>query len=140
MTLRPATMLDAELLLAWRNDPATRAASLEEARVEAAEHRRWLRAALDSPTRRLFIAEHEGEAVGTGRWDSALTSAVLSVTVAPQHRGRGYARQIIEALVTEGRRAGLTHFSAHVKPGNGASLNAFLGAGFTAPEVVVLTA
>ena len=42
MILRPATIDDANALLAWRNDPATRALSHNKCNVERHAHLEWL--------------------------------------------------------------------------------------------------
>ena len=58
---RPATAADERLLLAWRNDPATRAASRRTEVVDAAAHARWLADVLTDPERVLLVAERAGE-------------------------------------------------------------------------------
>ena len=140
MILRPATLADADRLLRWRNDPETRAQSLSEHEVSLVDHLGWLSYILVHPvTPRLYIAEEEGRAVGTGRLDLDDSAAELSLTVAPEHRGRGLARQIIHLLVTEAGRLGHTLSIAQVKGRNARSLGAFLASGFlpSSPEAVI---
>ena len=103
--LRPADASDSEDLLAWRNDPETRANSRSTGPVDAATHQTWLAHALADPNRRLWIAEAAGEKVGTlsvirledGR-------AEFSITVAPNLRGRGIGVAMLRAGVAESRR------------------------------------
>ena len=103
--LRPADASDSEDLLAWRNDPETRANSRSTGPVDAATHQTWLAHALADPNRRLWIAEAAGEKVGTlsvirledGR-------AEFSITVAPNRRGRGIGVAMLRAGVAESRR------------------------------------
>ena len=103
--LRPADASDSEDLLAWRNDPETRANSRSTGPVDAATHQTWLAHALADPNRRLWIAEAAGEKVGTlsvirledGR-------AEFSITVAPNRRGRGIGIAMLRAGVAESRR------------------------------------
>ena len=66
MTLRPATLADADRLLAWRNDPLTRAMSINQNEVKFADHIAWLkrRLAAGNPP---WIYEVAGIAVGTVR-------------------------------------------------------------------------
>lgn len=143
MTLRPATLDDAPVLFAWRNDPETRRASRNEEPVTWEGHVAWLKTTLTDTRRRLFIAEHVGHAVGTGRvdlhphLDQSVVSehAELSLTIAPEFRGCGYARQVIDALVQEAASLGVKACEAFVKPDNAKSLRAFYAAGFSAPPV-----
>jgi RimJ/RimL family protein N-acetyltransferase len=117
IALRPATLRDAESLLQWRNDPATRNASHDAAPVRREEHIAWLSAALNDPDRQLFIAEENGVPVGTVRADCANGVWNLSWTVAPQARGRGVAKRMVALLA--GRIA--DPIRAEVKAGNIAS-------------------
>jgi len=132
LTLRPATLADAELLLMWRNDGETRRQSRSTARVPAPDHLRWLSAILADPEIRLFIARDEhGEEIGTGRLDyRGQGMAELNLTVAPGCRGRGLAGPIIEALSDEANRLGWSQHIARVNGTNVPSLRAFLRAGF----------
>ena len=130
--LRRATWEDAERLLAWRNDGETRRQSITEARVSPEEHHAWMTRTLGGTARRrLYIAEHDGHAIGTGRLESFASWTDISLTVAPAHRGQGYARRIIRALVDEADADGLLpRLVAVVKPDNLPSLRAFLACGF----------
>ena len=96
LTYRRATENDRDLLLAWRNDPATRAASLFAKTVGLAEHERWLTATLCDPARALFVFEEDDTAVGTVRADFEDGAATLPAwTVAPEARGRGIGRRML---------------------------------------------
>ena len=66
---RAATDGDAERLLAWRNDPVTRAASVEPGEVTAEAHRAWLAESLASRDRLLLVVEAAATPVATVRWD-----------------------------------------------------------------------
>ena len=138
VVLRPATLADEAMLRAWRNDPDTCAASITSETVNAADHHEWFAAALASPRRWLFIAEDDGVAVGTGRIDKLVLDhlCTLSVTVAPAHRGRRFAEQIIEALVDRAHDLGFETCLASVKGGNTPSMHAFMRTGFHANGIV----
>jgi RimJ/RimL family protein N-acetyltransferase len=100
IALRPATLQDADLLLEWRNDPATREASHSTARVPRDEHLAWLSATLANADRKLVIAEENGAPVGTVRAERANGVWNLSWTVAPQARGRGVAKRMVALLAS----------------------------------------
>ena len=131
VTLRPALSSDAMTLWRWRNDPQTRAASFSGDAVELAAHERWLQETLGRPDRRLYVAHADGRAVATARLDVQGTDAIVSLTVAPEWRGRGLATHVLRALVAEVFSApGPRRLVAHVKADNAASHAAFTRAGF----------
>ena len=96
MRAREATDADAELLLGWRNDPRTRQASRSTTVVTPAEHLAWLRGVGADPGRLLLVVDHEDEPVGTVRFDRRDGDGwEVSITVAPEHRGRGLAGAVL---------------------------------------------
>lgn len=117
LQLRPAGMDDARNLMAWRNDPAARAASLNAGAVEWDGHLRWLEGVLADRNRRLYIASRQGESLGTVRADFSGGAYELSWNVAPEHRGRGVGRRMLGALMMELEGP----FRAAVKKDNAAS-------------------
>ena len=125
LRLRPARLADAEILLAWRNDPWTVAASHTDRPVTPQEHRRWLAASLDGPDRRLYVAEAEGVAAGTVRLDRERDGWLLSWTVAPACRGRGLGKAMVR-LAAQGLSGTVR---AEVKAANAASARIALHAG-----------
>ncbi|HEX4115911.1 MAG TPA: GNAT family N-acetyltransferase [Solirubrobacteraceae bacterium] len=72
--LRAADAQDAELILAWRNDPETRRWSRDSREIEPEEHARWLRRVLADSSTRLWMAECEGQ-------------PIASVRIGPEARG-----------------------------------------------------
>jgi RimJ/RimL family protein N-acetyltransferase len=136
LRLRPATADDAERLLAWRNDPVTRAASRSTAEVALDEHRGWLERVLADPERHLLIGEAEGRAVGQARFDALDDGAYeISVTVAPEVRGQGLGTALIAAATGWLREtAPGAAVLAAVRPENAASLAAFRAAGYEPSE------
>jgi RimJ/RimL family protein N-acetyltransferase len=123
MRLRKATMDDAEHLFQWRNDPVTRAASINRDPVAWHDHLAWLEASLANPLREILIAE-DGVPLGTVRLDKDLRTEV-SITLAPAARGHGQATSLI-ALATQTKGP----FVARIRPDNPASRRAFQKAGF----------
>lgn len=142
ISLRAARLDDATRLLRWRNDSETRANSLHSEMVPEPEHRAWLERTLAEPDRvRLYIAVAGDELVGTGRLDFVgHETAELSLTIAPEWRGLGFARALIGALIGEAHRIGCLGLTARVKAANARSLRAFLAAGFslTCDDVLLL--
>lgn len=96
--VRPAVSADAAVLLRWRNDPATRAVSRTTGRVRWEDHVAWLERVLESPDRLLLVAEADGHRIGTVRFDALEEDRwEVSITLAPQVRGRGLAAGLLAA-------------------------------------------
>jgi len=118
ITLRPATIKDADMLLNWRNDPETRKASHSRSEVPNKEHLDWLSKAIGNANRRLLIAEENGNPVGTVRADFSQGAWELSWTVAPNARGQGVAKRMVTLFASEISEP----IRAEVKIGNIASV------------------
>lgn len=137
--MRPAVPADAVTLLEWRNDPATRRSSRHAEVVDRAEHDRWLESSLQSTDRHLLVAEDAAATpIGTVRWDAQPGQPgawEVSITLAPDQRGRGMALPVLHAaerwLVT--RESEARHLLACVHTGNVASSRLFGRAGY-APD------
>lgn len=132
LTLRLAELGDADLLLAWRNEPATRMSSFDTAEIAPDDHEQWFRARLASADTRIYIAEVDGEPVGQGRVDrrSELVG-VISVIVEKGSRGRGIGRTLIATVSTRAaRELDLEQIEAAIKLSNEGSLRAFRAAGY----------
>lgn len=121
---RPATLEDAEMLLDWRNDPVTRANSINEDEVPWEDHINWLESSLKREDRKLLIAMN-GKPVGTVRLDIRPEETELSWTVAPEARRSGVGYQ----MVSEASRD-KTGLIAKIKRENMASQKIAARAGF----------
>lgn len=92
--LRKSTFLDGQMLLDWRNDPATRAASMSTEKIPLASHLKWYARTLFSKNRTLYILEMPGDVemqeCASGRLDfeEEHDEVELSWTVAPHARGK----------------------------------------------------
>jgi RimJ/RimL family protein N-acetyltransferase len=129
VTLRKATPDDASDLLAWRNDPVTRAMSRNSDPVEAAEHARWFQRALQDAACTLLIGEDDGRKIGMVRLSRGEETEV-SINLNPAVRGRGLSRELLTKALAQERGAVL----AVIKPENLASVRLFERAGFVLEE------
>ena len=129
LRLRAAGQKDSDSLLAWRNDPVTRAMSGDSDRVAVADHRRWFASVLADPDRRILIAEYDGVAAGMVRIDHDRKTgrAVVSINLNPVMRGRGLAGSILRAAL---KRESATMYEAVVRDDNAPSRRLFEGSGF----------
>ena len=132
--LRLADPADSGDLLAWRNDPVTRANSRNTEAIDPDSHAAWLVRALADPARRIWVAERDGSKLGTvsaARLDAAAVE--LSITVAPAMRGRGAGSAMLRAAIAAALAAWPgAEIRAAVRSGNDASRRLFEGCGFVA--------
>ena len=118
VVIRPATEKDAEILLNWRNDPTTRIQSHSSEYIDKLGHIKWLKNSIDNPDINLFIAEVDGQPVGTSRADLDQDKFYqLSWTVSPNFRGQGLGKNIVKQMVGKFKKC-----KAQIKKGNLASV------------------
>lgn len=129
--LRLAVPEDALLLWEWANDPDVRRWSFTPDPISWVGHVHWFAGKLAEPDC-LFLLAADGDApIGQIRFDFGGTKAVVSVSLAPQARGRGYAAAVLRAACREALSARpVGSVVALIRPGNAASLKAFEAAGF----------
>jgi RimJ/RimL family protein N-acetyltransferase len=137
LCLRPAVSADADRLLDWRNEDEAVRTSRSGRRVGTAEHRAWLGRRLAIAEPRLWVAERAGEAVGSVRIDLDAGTGVVSVLVAPSHRGRGVGTAMLRALLDEARGdPAVDLLVAEIRTDNDASRRAFVRVGFVVAGAV----
>lgn len=129
MWFRQAKMADADLLLAWRNDPLTRQMSRNQDVVEMDGHVAWLSKRLSRVSPQLHMVMMMDERIGN--FAPVATFRIdgdeLSYTVAPEHRGKGIAKQMLAKIRADARRP----LTAEIKRDNMASIRAAESAGHT---------
>lgn len=101
IVVREANMEDAELLLSWRNDPLSLSASGEANQQNINSHIEWLKKALKNRDFSILIAELNGNPIGVVRLELEHGCNVLSWTIAPDERGRGFGKKIVKNVVKE---------------------------------------
>jgi UDP-2,4-diacetamido-2,4,6-trideoxy-beta-L-altropyranose hydrolase len=130
VSFRPATMADSGVILAWRNHPSVRAASLDTDAIRPEVHQQWMEATLRNPDSALLIGERAAEPVGVVRFDFSDDVAKISLYRVPGSAGirAGLIRNSVEWLRLN--RPEISRVVAHVRSDNQASFGAFLSAGF----------
>jgi len=101
LVIRKANIFDVAILLDWRNDETTRIGSVNSKRIDYQNHIVWLNEILDNTESVVYIAEDGEEQVGTVRVESHEFSSTLSWTIAPEHRGKGYGKQLVKQIADE---------------------------------------
>lgn len=99
IVFEPAKIDDAELLLAWRNDPLTRELSHNKEPISLEAHIKWLSKVLENSNRQLFIALVGQDKIGTVRADKLESTTELSWTIAPEARGKGFGKSMLKQFV-----------------------------------------
>jgi RimJ/RimL family protein N-acetyltransferase len=133
IALRYATPADADRLFAWRNDPVTRAAFRSTAPISREEHDRWMKFNVTEGYAEhvVLIAEMEEGAVGVVRFDANKKDVMeyeVSLTIAPEFRGFGFARDVLSRACDMIEDFALT---AQIRTENAASQKAFRSCGFS---------
>lgn len=131
--VRPVTMSDAELMWTWRNHPATRSVSRQQAEIPLESHRGWLARALSQEQMVLRFGMVGSTPVGVLRFDLLPATGELEVSIYldPTLHGLGLGRRLLlagEADLLAQR--GPVRLHAEVLPGNQASSQLFLSAGY----------
>jgi UDP-2,4-diacetamido-2,4,6-trideoxy-beta-L-altropyranose hydrolase len=141
VTLRTVQATDCRLIWEWATDPIARRHSFSPKAIPWEEHVEWFTTRLADPSTQFFLAiDADGNPVGYVRFQLMEQSdAVISVAVAPAHRGHGYGRQLI-SLGAEAvcRRTEVTVVHAYIKPDNLASLRVFASAGFSEEGMIMM--
>jgi RimJ/RimL family protein N-acetyltransferase len=129
--MRAATPDDALDLLAWRNDPATRAMSRNAGVIAREAHLQWYEAALQDRAKLLLVGCVEGEAVGMARFDLLAPGRwEVSINLDPAKRGRGLSRPLLAAALAELETRRPEVVVAEIKPANAVSRHLFESLGF----------
>jgi RimJ/RimL family protein N-acetyltransferase len=136
LKIRPAEAADEDRLLAWANDPATRAAGFQVDPIAPEVHAGWLSRRLAEPEAgRIWIGLDGLRPIGVVRVErSDDARLVVSISLDPVERGQGRSLGLLEAGLEAARRAfpGIP-FRAWIRTGNRASIALFGRAGFAPP-------
>ena len=127
--IRDATINDAQLLFNWANDPVTRQNSFNSKNIGWNEHILWLKKRLNNPAYRIFIFKSNNEPLGVVRFDG-IENAIINVTVAPDHRGKGLGAEIIRMACFRFWESNNSYILAYIHKENVTSQRAFKKAGF----------
>lgn len=132
VAVRPADLGDAAQLFDWRNEPSVRAVSREKEELSWDQHVSWVSRTVHSPEACLLIAEYDGAAAGTVRFQASdRNNWEVSITIAPSMRGKGKAAEILAAAES---RFLASHpdavLHAAMLRSNEASYKLFLSAGY----------
>jgi len=125
-SLRPATFDDAQRLWEWANDPVTRQNALNSEDIPWKSHLTWLQDVLANDKQTLFVAEWRGTPMGSCRFDSTPDGAVVTIALAPSHRGMKLSLPVLQnAIERYWTEKGPRPILAYIRPHNTPSIRLF---------------
>jgi RimJ/RimL family protein N-acetyltransferase len=119
-------------VLAWRNDPLTRAMSLSTTEISPAEHQVWFsREVLKQPPA-TYIGLFRTSKLGICRFHEtgATNTWSVSINLNPAMRGQRLAQPFLTACIKFFRRTSNATLTATIKGNNEASIRLFISCGF----------
>jgi UDP-2,4-diacetamido-2,4,6-trideoxy-beta-L-altropyranose hydrolase len=132
LRLRRIQEKDCRQLWDWANDPEVRPVSFATEPISWERHLEWFNLKLHDPNAVLYLVTDScGLPVGQVRYQIDKARAAVSISLAPQFRGKGYGKAIL-AMATEDlfRTTTVKQIDAYVKPSNTASIRLFARAGY----------
>jgi RimJ/RimL family protein N-acetyltransferase len=133
LRFRRVTTSDSRLIWEWAQDASVRAVSFSTEPIPWEGHVKWFEEKLTDLDCLFLIAENgQSREVGQIRYDLQGAEAVVSISLAPSARGKGYGTAMIAESAAEAfTRPGIVRLCAYTKPDNHASIRAFLKAGYS---------
>ena len=130
--LRQAKEQDMDVLLHWANEKQVRQASFCSEPITSQQHQKWFQNVMKSDCIWQFIYEVNGCLIGQIRITVEDNAAVISYSIAKEHRGKGYGKRMVKLLEREVRDnyPEISELRAYVKNENIASQKVFEGLGF----------
>ena len=78
-----------------------------------------------------LLAMNDDEIIGyAGTWISFEEAQITNVAIAPKYRGWGYGRALMESLIGEVKKMGVTAMTLEVRPSNTVALKLYESFGF----------
>lgn len=114
-----------------RTSDLPEAAHLEQLYFSVPWTERQLKGSLESPEYLFVVAEEQGRVIGYGGLLKVLDEGdITNIVVEEAYRGKGIGRQLVKALLSEGKRCGLNAFTLEVRAGNAAAIHLYESLGF----------
>jgi RimJ/RimL family protein N-acetyltransferase len=135
INFRPVKPSDCDLLFNWANDPITRKNSYNSNEINYNDHVLWFNKNI-SDNWYIFYDELNSP-VGIVRFDFKNNEWIIGISVDANHRGKGYASEMIELAVNNFiNKSSVLKISAYIKEENLISKKSFNKAGFVDDSMV----
>lgn len=136
LTVRTVAFSDCDCLLSWRNDPDTYRWFKNPTPVHLKDQIHWLQAQLSRVPVTFWMAELEGNPVGSARLSLPNAGVgTVSVIVAADARRQGVAGFLLAHLERDATFLGYAGLKAEIHSSNFASKTTFERAGFSASKI-----
>lgn len=133
-SIRMAKIDDMKNVFELSNDDLVRQNSIHTEKIEWETHVEWFKARINKIDEPFYIVEDKnGKFMGQLRFDKQNDDFVVSVSIAPEFRGKGLASEILSEAI---KKSGLKNLSAYIFDFNEASKNAFEKAGFKKDNLI----
>lgn len=123
---------DIDLLFEWANDPDVRKNAFHTEAIPYETHQKWFKNLMQDDTQVQYIFMVDEKPAGQIRLSLSDEEAVIDYSIAPDMRGRGYGKVMLELVREEvGRTYPFVRtLIGKVKKGNLASANCFAACGY----------
>jgi len=135
LTIRQATLNDLDAITEIYNDAILKTVATFDTEPKTLEEQKsWF--ASHGPKYPILVAEQDGTIVGwasLSMWSDRCAysdTAEISLYVEETHRGKGIGKKLLEAILQEGKKAGLHTVIARITAGNDISIRLAQSAGF----------
>jgi RimJ/RimL family protein N-acetyltransferase len=129
-----ADINNAHLIYQWANDPIARENSYHKEPIKYSDHLVWFKEKIKSGSSKFYIfSNEEGQKIGFVRLDfnNVHKNAIISIVVDIKHRGKGYAKQMLETASDEHLKSNIgAAITAYIFKNNVQSYKSFIHAGF----------
>lgn len=130
--LRDVVEDDVFFLWECRNETEARMNSAHTEGVTWDDHLKWVEQTRLNLNRKLMVAWYKSEKIGVVRLDKDNLHAIVSINLAKEHRGKGFAQEILQELERAALRwdRSIRELEAVIKKNNFASIKTFVRAGY----------
>ena len=140
LLIRHVTKNDFELLWSWVNDPIVRKNSFNSEPIPFSTHIEWCKRKIKDPLCTMYLFYTlDNIPISHVRFEQdRKNSAIISITVSPSQRGRGFGtKSIRQACERFLKVTSVNDINAYIKADNKASIRAFKKAGFSFIEEII---
>lgn len=132
LTIRRAVEADSRDIWQWRNDPTTKANSINSDDVSWENHCVWYQKSLQNPDRFLYIGiDPTDQKIGMCRFDISGDEAEVSINLNPAFRNQKLSEPLLISSIRQFYKSSNIVLLATIKHFNIASQQCFKKAGFT---------